>query len=60
MGGNRQEKNNKSYSMANIDKQSKHGEAGGMREGFSENVIFEPNMMDIKKLVIGRNKGQTS
>ena len=33
------------------------GWVGGMREGLPEKVIFQPNMIDVKKWVMGRNKG---
>lgn len=49
--------------MADIDKPGRQawwGWAGGMREGLPEKVIFQPNMIDVKKWVMGRNKGKTS
>lgn len=45
--------------MANVDEQSRYGGADGVREGFPENVMFEPNMMDVKKQVVGK-KGKSS
>lgn len=46
--------------MADIDKPGRQawwGWVGGMREGLPEKVIFQPNMIDVKKWVMGRNKG---
>lgn len=54
---------NKLCSMADIDKPGRQawwGWAGSMREGLPEKVIFQPNMIDVKKQVMGRNKGKTS
>ena len=44
--------------MANVDKPDRQGGTGGMREGVPEKVIFEPDMTDVKKQVMGRNKGK--